>query len=226
MKKRFLWLWIVIGVCFACGAMALVECVISPNYVVKSSIKLFLFLGIPLACYFGNRKEFSPSLFLKIGRRGLLWSGMLGLIVYGIILGAFFLLRPYFDFSRVIAALEQNEGFNKVTFLVAAIYIAFFNSFLEEFFFRGFAFLFLRKSAGRTFAYLFSSLIFAGYHVAIIASWFTLDLFLLLMAGLWIAGLLFDWLDEKWGNIYCSWAVHLCANLAINTIGLILFGIL
>ncbi|NMO95148.1 hypothetical protein [Paenibacillus lemnae] len=38
-------------------------------------------------------------------------------------------------------------------------------------------------------------------------------------------GLLFNWLNEKNGNIYASWMVHMCANLAINTIGFMLFEI-
>ena len=39
-------------------------------------------------------------------------------------------------------------------------------------------------------------------------------------------GCIFNFLNEKCGNIYPSWLVHLCANLAINTVGFILFGIL
>ena len=34
------------------------------------------------------------------------------------------------------------------------------------------------------------------------------------------------YLNDKFGNIYSSWLVHMFANFAINTIGCILFGIL
>jgi CAAX amino terminal protease family. len=49
---------------------------------------------------------------------------------------------------------------------------------------------------------------------------------MLLIAGLFFAGLVFNWLNEKAETIYASWMVHMFANFAINTIGYILFGIL
>ena len=58
------------------------------------------------------------------------------------------------------------------------------------------------------------------------ASWFSLALFLLLTAGLVAAGLLFNWLDSRTNSLYPSWFVHICANLAINSIGFLLFGLL
>ncbi len=106
-------------------------------------------------------------------------------------------------------------------FWLVSLYIAFVNSFLEEFFFRGFGFLSLGEALGPKAAYLFSSLLFALYHVAIMASWFSLALFLLLTAGL-----LFNWLDSRTNSLYPSWFVHICANLAINSIGFLLFGLL
>ena len=39
------------------------------------------------------------------------------------------------------------------------------------------------------------------------------------------AGLLFNWLDRE-GSLWSAWLVHMGANLAINTIGLRLFGII
>ena len=49
--------------------------------------------------------------------------------------------------------------------------------------------------------------------------------FALFIAGLAVAGLLFDWLDRK-GGIWSAWLVHASANLAINLIGMRMFGIL
>ena len=45
------------------------------------------------------------------------------------------------------------------------------------------------------------------------------------MFGLIVGGLIFNALNDKFGNIYPSWFVHMAANFAINTIGFILFGI-
>ena len=146
--------------------------------------------------------------------------------VFLFLLGAYALLGPYFDFSAVTGALETNMGVTGRNFWLVSLYIALINSFLEEFFFRGFGFLSLSESLGRKWACLFSSLLFALYHVAIMASWFSLALFSLLTAGLAAAGLLFNWLDSRTNSLYPSWFVHICANLAINTIGFLLFGLL
>ena len=47
-------------------------------------------------------------------------------------------------------------------------------------------------------------------------------LFLLVMAGLVIGGMIFNWLNEKLNTNYCSWLTHMFANFAINTIGIML----
>ena len=47
---------------------------------------------------------------------------------------------------------------------------------------------------------------------------------ILVLIGLFAGGLIFNWFDEKFGNIYMSWLVHMFANFATNTIGFILFN--
>ena len=47
-----------------------------------------------------------------------------------------------------------------------------------------------------------------------------------MMFGLIAGGCIFDYLNEKNGNIYSSWFVHMFANFAINTVGMILFGVI
>lgn len=54
---------------------------------------------------------------------------------------------------------------NADNFIYVALYISFINSLLEEFFFRGYVFLILKKDSSLKFAYGFSSLMFAFYHV-------------------------------------------------------------
>ena len=46
------------------------------------------------------------------------------------------------------------------------------------------------------------------------------------MIGLIAGGIIFNALNDRYGHIYPSWLVHMCANFAINTIGCILFGIM
>lgn len=209
----------------SCLAMSLVDAVIRPDYAVKSAIKIILFLTLPIGYAMIAGGVPFRRLF-TFERKGLLMSLLLGFGVFTIILGGYFLLSPLFDFTNVTGALQENLGVNAGNFVFVALYISIANSLLEEFFFRGFAFFTLKEQVGRRFAYLFSAGAFAVYHIAMMSSWFSVGLFLLLIAGLVVAGLLFNWLNERSGNIYASWMVHMFANLAINTIGFMLFGII
>lgn len=209
----------------ACLLMAWVDSILSPNYAVKSVIKLILFLLIPASYALFNRDISIRQLF-TLKNVKIIFPLSLGLGVYILILSSYFLVAPYFDFSNITVALETNIGVSKSNFIFVALYISLINSLLEEFFFRGFAFLLLKRVTSRKVAYLFSASAFSLYHVAIITSWFTPMLFIVLIISLFIAGLLFNWLNEKADSLYPSWMVHLSANLAINTIGFILFGII
>lgn len=98
------------------------------------------------------------------------------------------------------------------------------NSLLEEFFFRGFGFLLLRRYLPRRPALGLSCLAFALYHVAMTLGWYGLPVQLLTLAGLVLGGWIFCRLDEHSGSLWLSWVVHLGANLATNAIGFLLFA--
>ncbi|HWT73861.1 MAG TPA: type II CAAX endopeptidase family protein [Mobilitalea sp.] len=225
MDKKKSYVNLVLLIISLCAIMAFIDAVISPDYFIKSGFKLILFLVIPFI-YARNHKEISLKGLFKFDRRKMVFPILLGVAVYLLIMGAYYFIGPFFDFSKVTVALGNNYGVKKENFVPVALYISFANSLLEEFFFRGFAFLILKELASKRFAYLFSAAAFSLYHIAIISSWFNPFLFVLLILCLFIAGLLFDWLNEKRNTIYTSWLVHMCANFATNTIGFILFGII
>lgn len=208
-----------------CLVMSYVDGVLQPGYGIKSVIKLVTFILLPSVYFILNHQSPLRVLF-PVKREGIKTALLLGLGVYGFILGAYFLLRPYFDLSGITPTLEQTIGVTGKNFIWISLYIAFINSLLEEVFFRGFAFLQLKKIAGEGFAYSFSALCFSLYHVAMMSNWVSPILFLLLILSLFVAGLLFNWLNERHDNIYPSWLVHMFANFAINTVGFILFDLL
>ncbi len=219
LKKRCA---VMASVLVACAVMGIVDAVIMPGYAIKSAIKFLLFLLLPLSYRFYD-KEFQIKKFFKPKKKGLLLAFAAGLAVYCTILGAFFLLRNLIDFSGLTESLTQTAGVNKSNFLFIAIYISFVNSLLEEFFFRGFAFLNLKRITSVKVAHLFSSIAFAAYHIAMMIGWFPLPITLLALTGLFIGGIIFNKADEKSETIYLSWLIHMCANFAINTVGFILF---
>lgn len=220
MKKFLLAALTVLG----CAAMAYIESVLRPVYPIKSALKWVAFAGCPLLYQLWGKDRSLLRLLGRPDRRSMVLAGALAGGVFVTITGGYLLLSPWLDLSAITGNLGAKEGITAATFPFVALYISLGNSFLEEFFFRGFAFLALREACPR-FAWLFSALAFSLYHVGIMDGWFSPVLFLLLTAALAVAGLLFNWLDRQ-GTIWPGWLVHMSANLAINSIGLHLFGII
>lgn len=220
-KKKIIIMIVLLG----CLIMGFVDAVIRPQYIVKSFVKIILFSMMPIL-YSKYNKELDLVSLFKVKSKNEIFTAILsGVGVFVIIFGAYLGIGKFFDFSNVVSSLSENTGVTISNFIFVAIYISFINSLLEEFFFRGFAFLKLKEVSSRKFAYIFSSLAFAFYHVAMMIGWFDINLFLLTIVGLFIGGIIFNYFNEKYKNIYVTWLIHMFANFAINYIGLILFNI-
>lgn len=219
MKKR---LYICISVAVCCVLMTLVDGVIRPPYFVKSIIKILLFMALPVI--FGVINKMNVFSIMKPERRAVITGLLLGGGTLAVVLTAYFLLSPFIDLSAVPDALSKNAGVTRENFPIVAVYIALCNSLLEEFFFRGFAFLQLRSVSSTSFAMFFSSAAFALYHGGMLDGWVNPLLTALLLLALFGCGVFFNLLNLKRECIWASWLTHLFANLAINTIGMILLG--
>lgn len=218
-------LQIIFFVLIGCIIMSLVEGIIQPGYIYKSLIKIFTFISLILIyCYIN--KDFSYFKIFKItSKKDFLLSILMGLFVYLVIISTYFIAKNFIDLNEISSNLMSKENISKDNFIFVAIYISLINSLLEEMFFRGFAFITLKNFISFKFAYIFSALTFSLYHVFIMASWFNPLLFILLLLSLIIAGIIFNYFDRK-SIIYNSWLIHMSANLAINTVGLIMFNII
>ena len=212
---------IMLLVLIGCGIMAWMEGALRPVYPVKSALKIAVFLGCA-GLYALFSRDFAPFRIFRRPRQIKL-AALLAAGVLVFLLGGYLLLSPWLDLSAIPANLAAKEGITAKTFPLAAAYITLCNSLLEEFFFRGFAFLTLYRLGHVRLAYGFSALAFALYHVSITSNWGSPVLILLMVAGLTAAGLLFNWLDRE-GSIWPSWLVHMGANLGTNGVGFILFS--
>ena len=220
-KKKTIILIVIVG----CLIMGFIDAVIKPEYLVKSFIKITLFSIMPIIYSIYNKELNLSSSFKIKSKKEVIIALLSGAAIFSFILGSYFIIGNFFDFSNVVSSLSENVGVNNSNFIFVAIYISFVNSLLEEFFFRGFAFLKLKEVSNRRFAYIFSALAFALYHVAMMIGWFDIILFILNIVGLFIGGLIFNYFNEKYKNIYVTWLIHMFANFSINYIGLILFNI-
>lgn len=218
MKKERNLIFLSVALC--CAAMAVVDIFIKLPYFARSGVKIFIFLLVPIL--FARYKKLSLLDILKPDRRSVLLGAVLGVGTFAVIIGGYALLAPFLDLSGIPAALEKNVGVTRENFPIVAIYIALCNSLLEEFFFRGFSYLALKKVSDEKTAMIFSAAAFSVYHAAIMDGWMSFGLTAALLLALFGCGIFFNFLDRRSERIWASWLPHLCANLAINSIGMML----
>ena len=156
---------------FAVGILMYIEAVIQPAYLIKSLWKILIF-SLVVLIYSGITKEKIRDL-LRIRKR--FPSGKLILFMvfaYLFILGAYFLLQNQIDLSAIKSSLFQKEGLTRNNIILIFSYIIVVNSFLEEALFRGFLYTVFEDRNLPVSGVLFSSLLFAVYHLGIVFTWF------------------------------------------------------
>ena len=203
------------------ACMILTEQLLRPAYAVKSAVKLVLILllivtglkltGVPL-------KE--GIRFHKMQRPAALTVFMIA-VIPAVLLG-FYLLRNQLDLPAIRQGLMEKEQLTKQNCLFVFAYIALCNSFLEEAFFRGFLTESFRRAGLNKAGAAVSALAFAVYHLGIVDSWLSLPMLLLCIALLFGAALFLQWICDRYDSVKASWLVHGCANLAINSVGILL----
>ena len=127
----------------------------------------------------------------------------------------------FIDFTKLTRSLLVDQQITKNQFIFVALYISFGNSLLEEFIFRLISFIKLKEYCDKKTAYLFSAFMFSIYHAAMIGMSFPFLLTLFCLIGLFVLGIILDYLDEKDNNIYNSWFVHMFCDFAIMIVGFI-----
>lgn len=222
MKKS--WIIMAIGI-MACGVLYGIEQGFHVDYLTQSLVKIVLFLVIPLIFLGVERNERSMTLVRhqQNNKSGWLYAILLGMFSFVVVLGAYYILRPFIDFPHIVTDLQNRLKVSRMNYLLIGAYVIFINSFLEEVFFRGFIFARLYQNGLRLRAYFLSSLLFALYHVSIFQTWFAWPMMLLALFGLMVGGIIFCWLNHRTLKIHYSWIAHVFADMAIIWIGYTLF---
>ncbi len=204
-----------------CALLAFIEHGLEINYAIKTVSKISLFfLVIWLYARLFDDFRFRDVLSLdKLNKQDWLRLLFLGVLSAGVVLVAYLLLSPYFSVHQIKHDLTSRLGITATGFIFVGIYITFVNSFLEEYFFRGFIFFHLPRKIG----YFFSPLLFATYHIPMIALWFSPVLIGACFIGLWGIAMVFHKVNEKNRTIWSSWIIHICADIMIIIIGMTLF---
>lgn len=221
-------IYILVSSLLACSILYAVEQSIGVNYIIKTGIKLIMFSGIP----FIHMKYIKKGKITGGEKQNKLCYGdakvgfLTGFLFFVVVLGAYFILQTDIDFGKISEELTTKLRITPINFIFVGLYITLVNSFLEEFFFRGFIFMNLLSSGHRKLGYFYSSVLFGLYHIAIFKTWFSTPITLLALFGLISVGVLFNWMDMKSNNFMNSWISHGFADAAIILIGLRMFRII
>ena len=220
-------IYILIATVLCVAAVCFIDTVIMPGYWTKSAIKIVLFLSVAAGYFLVNRDDLPLLKRMFTPKKWDIPKGLgIGVAILVFLLSAYFILRNRIDFSVITGKLTSDTGVSKGNFIYVSLYISVINSLLEEIFFRGLGFIILKKSLPKPLAYCFSALAFAIYHSGMTSGYFNIGIFLFTLFGLFVGGLIFNFLNDKSETIYASWLTHMFANISINTIGMILFGII
>jgi membrane protease YdiL (CAAX protease family) len=155
-------------------------------------------------------------------RRGLPVALGLGALAILIFWGVYFTLGDLLLDKEMIAG-KINEQFmvSAATVYLVAPFTIFANSFLEEFFYRGFAFGLLAKKQP-TWGYLLPALAFTVQHILFIHHWMTPLPLALAVGGLFVLALVLQRLYETSRSLIAPWVVHVGGDLAMMGIAVTL----
>lgn len=207
-----------------CGSFYMIEQFTNTSYLITTMSKIILFGVVVSIIYFIDTKKSIINLILPKGKKGDTRLGIiLGIAVLVIVYIGYFIFKGMIDLDIIMKELTETSKVTKVNYPLVALYITFGNSFLEEIFFRGFIFLQLYAKGYKKTAYVFSAGLFAVYHVAIFKTWFNPIIIFITLIGLFLGGIIFNYINTKSKSIMNSWLVHIFADISIVSIGFIMF---
>lgn len=97
---------IIVLVIICCVFMALIETIIEPAYIVKSALKVAVFLLLPLVYAKITHTKLLDE-FFKIDKRGMMKLFVLGSFIYAVILGAYTLTKTSSTMRRWFSRFQR-----------------------------------------------------------------------------------------------------------------------
>ncbi|MCB0351894.1 MAG: CPBP family intramembrane metalloprotease [Bdellovibrionales bacterium] len=123
-----------------------------------------------------------------------------------------------FRYGWRIRQKAQELGFYNL-YIPFAIFLSFFHSLLEEYYWRWFVYGTLRKLIHPILANLLAALAFASHHLVVLKEYFPLSWALFFSASVAVGGIIWNIHYERQQTIAGAWISHLIADLAIMTVG-------
>lgn len=195
----------------ACLLLYFIEKLFHPSYFIQMIQKLSLFILIPLIISFLFKIEFWR--FGKFTKKSLFYGIWFWVLSWIIVIISYFFLKDFIDWNAIKNSIN-SRWVTKSTFVIIFAYIMFWNSLVEEYFFRGIIFN-IWKNINNLFAYFISSIAFSLYHITIFWTWFHGYILVLALFWLFLWWLFFAWLYKKTSWIWSAYIFHIIVDLAI-----------
>jgi membrane protease YdiL (CAAX protease family) len=194
--------------------------VLMAPYALKSMAKVVLFLSIPYFCLRFDQFDIGRKLnkLFRVKKKERLVLLQILLAGAGIIVAANLLAKPLitaFGITGIVSEIKARAHTTTRVFISALVHIPLVNALVEELFFRGFLFMHVYEQGYPRAAMLGSASLFAIYHLAMFRSWFPWPVLIMIMAALFLVGILLNYVLLKWRRIVMVWLLHGLANLAI-----------
>jgi CAAX protease family protein len=201
----------------------MIEQILMIPYIIKTIIKIPMFTLFPYIIQrYILKSKFSIRIKKSEQKNILLWSVSIFVIIFAVS----FVLKSFLDIEAISSDFSDRMILSNRDMILAGVYTIFVNSLIEEFFFRGFIFQGLLRQGRHKSAYIVSSAAFAVYHVSIFEAWFSIELMMFMLLGLFTGGLIFAYFVKKTESILASWFIHVSADLALIIFGLWILDLL
>lgn len=198
----------------ACTLLYITENVYHPVYLLQLIQKVISFVIIPVIIWYIFKTQFGR--FWKITKQSFLYGLSLWILGWIAIFLAYYLLKEVIDWNAIYNSMESRK-INESTFILVFTYIMFWNSLVEEYFFRWVIFNTLKDNY-KISAYLLSSIAFSLYHITVFQTWFHGYILLIALFWLFLGWLFFAWLYKKTNWIWWAYIFHILADLVILVI--------
>ena len=174
-------------------------------------------LGLPIAwSVLGDRYQLHLSLPKY---QELLVGLVLGLLIFGIILGTYSLFGQYWiDATDAKAKVQQMGLSNPAIFWIVQAYFVLINSFIEEFIWRWFVYKKCEILIPGKAAIFLSALFFTLHHIIVLAAYTDWHGVILGSLAVFAAGIIWSWCYLTYRSLWASYISHAIADFALSII--------
>lgn len=149
----------------------------------------------------------------------LLVGTVLGLLMFGIILGIYGLFgQQWIDAADAKSKVQQMGLSNPMILLIVQAYFVLINSFIEEFIWRWFVYKKCEILIPGKAAIFLSALFFTLHHIIVLAAYTDWRGVILGSLAVFVAGAIWSWCYLAYRSLWASYISHAIADLALSII--------